>query len=76
LQRIGELARQLAESRLARGLFPQLEKSTAGVRLARERLEVLALTTREIRREIASTTALGTQIAPATVPRAPAFSPP
>jgi hypothetical protein len=80
LQRISELARQLAESRLATGLFPQLEKSTSEVRLARERLESLFISTTEIRREIASLTTLGAQIAPINVHRAPqavtAFSPP
>src|SRR5262249_45683324 len=76
LQRIHELARQLAESRLAAGLFPPLEKSTAEVRLARERLETLALTTTEIRREIASMSTLGAQIAPMIANRVPALSPP
>ncbi|HLJ12477.1 MAG TPA: GTPase domain-containing protein [Planctomycetaceae bacterium] len=70
MKRIGEAARQLAESRLATGLFPRLEKSMADVRLARDRLEALALTTAEIRREIASLTALGAQIAPQVVVRA------
>jgi hypothetical protein len=71
LARIGELARQLAESRLASGLFPQLEQATADVRLARERLEALALSTTEIRREIASVSTLGAQIAPLKTPRLP-----
>jgi hypothetical protein len=66
LKRIGDLARQLAESRLAAGLFPRLEQSTVEVRLSREQLEALALTTIEIRREIASSTTLGAQIAPMT----------
>ncbi|MGE5195649.1 MAG: hypothetical protein ACM3U2_24410 [Deltaproteobacteria bacterium] len=80
LARIGELARQLAESRLATGLFPQLEKAAADVRWQRERLEALALSTTEIRREIASLTTLGAQIAPVGVQRAlpavTALSPP
>src|SRR5262249_17418831 len=71
LARIGELARQLAESRLASGLFPQLEQATADVRLARERLEALALSTTEIRREIASLSTLGAQLAPLNVQRSP-----
>jgi hypothetical protein len=77
LKRIADLARQLAECRLAAGLFPRLEKSTAEVRLSRERLEALALATTEIRREIASATTLGAQIAPISIPhRVPALSPP
>ena len=36
MQRIGELARQLAENRLAFGLFPKLEQLIADVRLARD----------------------------------------
>jgi len=75
LQRITELARQLAESRLATGLFPQLERSTADIRLQRERLEALAVTTNEVRREIASMTTLGAQIAPVSAHRVPALSP-
>jgi len=75
LARIGELARQLAESRLATGLFPQLEKAAADVRWQRERLEALALSTTEIRREIASLTTLGAQLAPLSVHRTlPAMS--
>jgi hypothetical protein len=80
LQRIGELAWQLAESRLATGLFPQLEKSTSEVHLQRERLDALLISTTEIRREIASLTTLGAQIAPVSIHRMPglvsAFSPP
>jgi hypothetical protein len=72
MQRIGELARQLAENRLAIGLFPQLERALAEVRLARDRLEALVVTTTEVRREIATRTALGAQLAPISVPRAPA----
>lgn len=62
MQKIGELATQLAESRLATGLFPRLERAIVDVRCQRERLEGLALTAHEIRREIASTTAFGAPI--------------
>lgn len=67
MQRIGELARLLAQSRLATGLFPRLEQANIEVRLARDRLEALFLTTTEIRREIASMSSLGAQLAPTTV---------
>jgi hypothetical protein len=72
MQRIGELARQLAENRLAAGLFPRLERSISEVRLARDRLAALLVTTTEVRREIATRTTLGAQIAPIHVPRSPA----
>ncbi len=76
LQRISELARQLAEGRLATGLFPRLEKATIDVRAQRDRLEALVQTTHEIRREIASMAALGGQVATLTAHRAPVLSPP
>jgi hypothetical protein len=69
MQRIGELAQELAENRLAIGLFPRLERSISEVRLVREQLEALLITTTEVRREIASRTTLGAQIAPISVPR-------
>jgi hypothetical protein len=69
MQRISELARQLAEGRLATGLFPRLEQATADIRLARSQLEALAQTTHEIRREIASLTALGAAVPPLSAQR-------
>jgi len=71
ISRIGELAHQLAVSRLATGLFPRLERATADVRLARGRLEALLVTTTEVRRDIAGMAALGAQLAPITVQRTP-----
>ncbi|MBI3864805.1 MAG: GTPase domain-containing protein [Planctomycetia bacterium] len=76
MQRISELAQQLAENRLATGLFPRLEQSAAEVRLARDRLEALLITTTEVRREIASRPGLGAQIAPIVVLRPAALSAP
>jgi hypothetical protein len=64
MQRIGELARQLAEKRLAVGLFPRLEASLGDIHLSRERLEALIITTTEFRREIAASSALGAQVTP------------
>jgi hypothetical protein len=69
MQRIGELARQLAEKRLAVGLFPRLESSLADIRLSRERLEALIISTTEVRREIAASSSLGAQVAPLHVAR-------
>lgn len=68
MQRIGELASQLAQSRLATGLFPGLERAVGDVRLARDRLEALFVTTTEIRRELAGMAALGAQLAPSSAP--------
>lgn len=66
VQRISELARQMAESRLSSGLFPDLEHALSEIRLQRERLEALTLTTTELRREIAGSRALGSALAPAS----------
>ncbi len=74
MQRISELARELAVGRLAMGLFPRLERATADIRLARSQLESLAQTTHEIRREIASLTALGAAVPPLSAERIAALS--
>lgn len=66
---ISELAREVAESRLATGLFPRLEQSITDQHLARQRLEALLQTTVALRREIAGMATLGAQIAPFSVPR-------
>jgi hypothetical protein len=71
LAQIGELAHQLAENRVATGLFPRLERATAEVRLARGELESLLVTTTEIRREIAGLATLGAQLVPITPHRTP-----
>jgi len=64
VQRVTELARQMAESQLSAGLFPDLEKALVEIRLQQERLEALSVTTVELRREIAGSRALGSAIAP------------
>jgi hypothetical protein len=74
IDRITDLARQLAESRLATGLFPRLERAAADIRLARSQLEALVQTTHEIRREIASQTALGAAVTPLNAERVVALS--
>ena len=74
MQRITELARKLAENRLAAGLFPRLERAVGEIRLARGQLESLVQTTHEIRREIASQTALGAALTPLNAERVAALS--
>lgn len=61
-ERVGELARSMAQTRLSAGLFPQLEQALGEIRLDRERLEALAVTTAQLRREIAGS-GLGSQLA-------------
>jgi hypothetical protein len=73
-KRIGELALELAQNRLATGLFPRLELATAEVRSARGQLEALLVTTTEVRREIAGMTTLGAQIASVALPRGAAVA--
>jgi len=72
-RRIGELALELAQNRLATGLFPRLELETAEVRSARDQLEALLVTTTEVRREIAGMASLGAQIAPVALSQAAAL---
>jgi hypothetical protein len=72
VQRVGELARQTAESRLSAALFPDLEQALAGIHQQRERLEALALSAGELRREIAGSRALGAALTPsAGIPAQP-----
>jgi hypothetical protein len=73
-RRIGELALELAQNRLATGLFPRLELATAEVRSARDQLEALLVTTSEVRREIAGMASLGAQISAVPLPSVPALS--
>jgi hypothetical protein len=70
VRRVGELARQMAESRLSTGLFPALEAALAGIRQQRERLEGIELMTMELRREIAGKTSLGASRVPLLPQRA------
>ncbi|MES2792873.1 MAG: GTPase domain-containing protein [Planctomycetota bacterium] len=58
-QRINQLAVELAQSRLGSGLFPQLESACSDAHQVCRRLEHLALTTTEIRRQIAVSPGLG-----------------
>lgn len=58
-QKINELAAELAQSRMAAGLFPQLENACRDAHHVCRQLEHLALTTNEIRRHIAVSPGLG-----------------
>ena len=58
-QRIDQLAQALAHSRLGTGLFPQLEAACSEAHVVCRRLESLASTTSEIRRQIAVSPGLG-----------------
>ena len=68
-RRIEELALELSESRVSRGLFPQLEQTCRDIKMRRSRLEAMADTTRELRGRIVTSTGLGARI---TVPMNPA----
>jgi cell division protein FtsB len=65
--RVTELAQQLAQTRLAAGLFPSLERECGELRLQREQLEALVASTAELRREIAASHSLGAPIRPAPI---------
>ena len=65
---IRNLANHLAQSRLASGLFPQLEASCREIRVQRERLEAMVEATRELRRQVAGATALGARAASERTP--------
>lgn len=64
VSRVTELAHQLAQTRLAAGLFPALERVCADLRLEREQLETLVASTASLRREIATSHELGAPIRP------------
>ncbi len=72
-RRIENLARELAEYRMSQGLFPQLEVTCRKLELGYDRLGALFQATAELRRQIATSSDLGSQIAPSgepiTVPR-------
>ena len=68
-RKISELAQRLAETRLSRGLFPQLEAACRDIRQQRERLEALSVATADLRREIAQSENLGPHISAAKLIR-------
>lgn len=70
-QRVAELARKMAESRLSGGLFPKVETALGEIHVQRERLEGIALITTELGRELARSPALGSPLE-ARVPRSAA----
>jgi hypothetical protein len=68
-RRVEQLALELSESRLSRGLFPQLEQTCRDMELRRSRLDAMAETTRDLRGQMATSTGLGMRI---TAPMNPA----
>ncbi len=63
--RIRQLAGELAESRMSRGLFPQLEGTCTQIAAGRLKLDALAEATHELRNRIATSNGLGARLAPA-----------
>ncbi|QDT45999.1 hypothetical protein Pan258_00160 [Symmachiella dynata] len=59
---ITELAQSLAQSKIATGLFPDLESTCAAIETHTERLEVLSSTTKSLRRHIATPAGLGAAV--------------
>ncbi|RPI76555.1 MAG: hypothetical protein EHM42_14690 [Planctomycetaceae bacterium] len=59
VERVSELARQMAQQRLARGLFPRLEQACRDLRSQHDQLEALCAQTAALRREIPVPTGLG-----------------
>ena len=56
---VDELAQQLAQRRMSRGLFPDLESVCRAITLSRNRLEALADDAVELRRHVATSSQLG-----------------
>ena len=67
-RRVESLARDLVQTRLARGLFPNLEHACREIEVQRTRLTALAETTAELRHQIAISPGLGAALAPAGEP--------
>ncbi|HUG94330.1 MAG TPA: GTPase domain-containing protein [Planctomycetaceae bacterium] len=63
-RRVDALAAELAQSRLARGLFPQLEQACREIDVQITRLVALAEATHELRSELATSPDLGAPLAP------------
>lgn len=57
--KVEALARELAQSRIAGGLFPRLEQACRNVEVARIRFEGIAESTAALRRQIAAESSLG-----------------
>jgi hypothetical protein len=70
-RRVNDLAAELAQSRLARGLFPQLEQACREIEMQTTRLTALAEATSELRNELATSPDLGAPLAPRAVSLAP-----
>lgn len=61
-KRLRSLAGELAQIRLAHGLFPQLERACHAIALERERLQSIAETAAELRAQNARITRLGAPV--------------
>ncbi len=59
VDRVGDLAQQMAQQRLANGLFPKLEHACQDLRIQREQLAALGAQTAALRRELPASTGLG-----------------
>ena len=65
---IDELAQQLAQRRMSRGLFPDLENVCREITLSRNQLEALADDAVELRRHVATSSQLGAMLFPSGEP--------
>jgi hypothetical protein len=63
-RRVDALASELAQGRLAQGLFPQLEQACRGIDVQMTKLTALAEATNELRSELATSPELGAPLAP------------
>lgn len=63
-RQIGELARTMAATRLAAGLFPQVRQAMEEIRLQQQQLEGLLQATGNLRQQIAGVPGLGSQLSP------------
>jgi hypothetical protein len=65
---VDELAQQLAQRRMSRGLFPDLENVCREITLSRNQLEALADDAVELRRHMATSSQLGAALFPTGEP--------
>jgi hypothetical protein len=68
---VDELAQQLAQRRMSRGLFPELESVCREITLSRSRLKALADDAVELRRHMATSSQLGVVLSPSGEPVGP-----
>lgn len=68
---VDELAQQLAQRRMSRGLFPELESVCREITLSRSRLKALADDAVELRSHVATSSQLGVVLSPSGEPVGP-----